>query len=343
MDHLAGVLPAGILLIFDHGRLGVPIFFVLSGFVIAHSVSRYRVDLPFVGRFILRRSIRLDPPYWFSIAVVIGFGVLSRAINPAKLYSPPTAGRFGAHLLYIYPFLGYPDINPVYWTLVMEVQFYLIFCLLMWPAHSTRRDADDRRSLYLIFGPALLLSAAWPLGIIRSPIWPGLFLQFWYGFLLGMLVCWVKNGTVGWGWFLGYAALVGAGAVRDPDPFAGACVATSVLLLLAVRTGGLGRWLRWRWLQSLGLISYSLYLLHNPITGAFYNVAFRITGRSPAMEAACLPPLIAANVAGAAAIWWLVERPSLAMAHRLRLSPPPTPAARPENPPDGPATRHAGC
>src|SRR5689334_15625966 len=66
-DHiplLASALPAWVVLILNHGNLGVPVFFVLSGFVIAHSVHSERVTMPFAAKFMLRRSLRLDPPYW---------------------------------------------------------------------------------------------------------------------------------------------------------------------------------------------------------------------------------------------------------------------------------------
>src|SRR5690349_15372888 len=48
---------------------GVEIFFVISGFVIAHSIHGQRITPRFLGRFALRRSIRLDPPYWLAVVV----------------------------------------------------------------------------------------------------------------------------------------------------------------------------------------------------------------------------------------------------------------------------------
>ncbi len=111
----------------------------------------------------------------------------------------------------------------------------------------------------------------------------------------------------------------GDSAARTGDAFAGVCVVTATLLLLAAQAGGLERWLNWRWLQFLGLISYSVYLIHNPVTGALYNVGYRITGRSVATEVFWFAAMIATNVAAAAVAWWLFERPSLALAHRIPL------------------------
>jgi peptidoglycan/LPS O-acetylase OafA/YrhL len=58
------------------GWLGVDIFFMLSGFVITHSVANIRVTLTFIPKFILRRSVRIDPPYWAAIGLAIAFMML---------------------------------------------------------------------------------------------------------------------------------------------------------------------------------------------------------------------------------------------------------------------------
>jgi peptidoglycan/LPS O-acetylase OafA/YrhL len=50
--------------LFGLGSQGVTLFFVLSGFVIAHSLRHDSLSLQSLARFILRRQVRLDPPYW---------------------------------------------------------------------------------------------------------------------------------------------------------------------------------------------------------------------------------------------------------------------------------------
>jgi hypothetical protein len=47
---------------FDHGWVGVQVFFVISGFVIAYSVRNARITPGYLANYVLRRSIRLDPP-----------------------------------------------------------------------------------------------------------------------------------------------------------------------------------------------------------------------------------------------------------------------------------------
>ena len=67
---LTSVLPLSLPKILRHGDLGVEVFFVLSGFVIAHQRGR-PITPAFAGRFALRRAIRLDPPYYFTILVSV--------------------------------------------------------------------------------------------------------------------------------------------------------------------------------------------------------------------------------------------------------------------------------
>jgi peptidoglycan/LPS O-acetylase OafA/YrhL len=331
---LVSWLPAPALAFLEAGHLGVSIFFVLSGFVISYSVSRYTVNIRFIGRFALRRSIRLDPPYWMSIVLCIVFAYISKYFVPDRIFRFPDARVLAAHLLYLQEILELPDINPAYWTLCLEIQFYLIFCSLMALAHRLRRDESDQRPIHAIFVPAALLAAAWPLGIIPTNPWPGLFLPSWHGFLIGVAVCWAMQKVIPLWWFYAYAVLLGSGGIWCSNSGAVTCVLTAVLLMEAARRGKLAVWLNLPPFVFVGMVSYSLYLIHNPITGAFYRVAYKITGRSPMAEAFWFLPMVGVNVVCAFGFWWLFERTSLALCHRVPLGKPGplkrTGAARPE-------------
>src|SRR5207244_3567232 len=75
-DQLALVLPRPVQVLLEHADLGVEIFFVLSGFVIAHSLFGHAVTPRFAGNFALRRSLRLDPPYWTMILISVAWPYL---------------------------------------------------------------------------------------------------------------------------------------------------------------------------------------------------------------------------------------------------------------------------
>lgn len=176
ITELFGAMPFWLQFMLRHGNLGVAVFFVLSGFVIAHSLRNQQMTPVRVGRFMLRRSIRLDPPYWVAIALTIGFSALATIFikdRPSQEFSP---SQIVAHVFYLQDILGFDEINSVFWTLCLEVQFYLVFSLLLMATTT-------------VFPFVFAISLVWPLGIFPA-IPHGLFFPLWFGFLLGVLAYW---------------------------------------------------------------------------------------------------------------------------------------------------------
>lgn len=120
--------------------------------------------------------------------------------------------------------------------------------------------------------------------------------------------------------FVIYALVIGIAAVLRSDAFAFICVLTATTLLLVGLAGQMTSCLSWKWLQFLGAISYSLYLVHGPITGATFRIGYILTARTPTIEAIWWAISIAACIAVAAVIYWLVERPSLTLASKFNIS-----------------------
>jgi peptidoglycan/LPS O-acetylase OafA/YrhL len=149
---------------------------------------------------------------------------------------------------------------------------------------------------------------------------PGTFLPFWHGFLVGALAYWAIRQTRLVAAFWLFAATIATIAIATGNAFSLTCAVTVVVLSVAATTGSLYTGLNWRWLQFLGLISYSLYLLHNPVTGASFRVGYMLTGHSVALELMWWAVSIGACVAAAGAAWWCIERPSIKLARKIRLS-----------------------
>jgi peptidoglycan/LPS O-acetylase OafA/YrhL len=301
---------------FKAGHFGVPIFFVLSGFVIALSIGNDRVTAAYTGRFALRRAIRLDLPYWASIAITLAFTAVKARMLPATGVPIATAPQVLAHMFYLQDFLGFHPINTVYWTLCFEIQFYLMFCALLAVAQSFRTDEHDRRPLAIVFTLASITSVIWPL--VPSLHVRGLALPNWHGFLLGAFVYWSLKGIMHPRWFVLYAlALMGVFAVTH-DSFTMVCITTASMILLVGRAGKLSEWLEARWLQFLGKVSYSVYLLHLPISGAAFWALNKMLPHTPALDVVATLIVVALNCIAAQLFWWAVERPSTSLAKRLR-------------------------
>ncbi|QJU59809.1 acyltransferase [Sphingomonas sp. AP4-R1] len=299
------------LILFRSGHYGVPIFFALSGFVIAHSLRDVTLSGRFLGRFILRRSIRLDPPYWGAIVIVILFGWLSARVHHEP-FVPPSVAQVAAHVVYLQGILGQPGLNPAFWTLTYEVQFYLFFVsLLVLAARLVRMGVPAAMPIAWVVMTALALVAA----AQSLPTMPdGLFVTLWPDFFVGVLAYWAvfrRDARIALALLIVPLMLVGP---WQEDAFFGRASALTALVLLATtRTGYADRGLDWRWLQFLGAISYSLYLLHNSLTGAAGMLAHRAAGSGLAADLIVLAAILVASIGGAALYWWVVER----TAHRL--------------------------
>jgi len=103
----------------NNGQQCVTIFFVISGFILPYSLYRKNYVLKNFFTFLLRRSIRIDPPYWGIIALSFITGVV-----PLSML---TFNSLLLHLFYLIPFVkGTGWFLSVFWTLSIEFQFYLL-------------------------------------------------------------------------------------------------------------------------------------------------------------------------------------------------------------------------
>ena len=114
-----------------YGRLGVEIFFVISGFVIPYALARSDYKIARYGKFLLKRIVRIDPPYLASIAlsIVIGYGLMLTSKSYANRPPIHSLAQLAAHFGYLNTFFQYEWINPVYWSLALEFQYYLLIGL----------------------------------------------------------------------------------------------------------------------------------------------------------------------------------------------------------------------
>jgi peptidoglycan/LPS O-acetylase OafA/YrhL len=330
LDELCAAMPRAFGIVLEHGYLGVEVFFVLSGLVIAHSMSRDDVTLGYVGRFMARRSIRLDPPYWAAIALGTAFAWMSAHVVAGKVYEPPGGFQILAHVLYLPVLLHVPLLNPIFWTLCLEIQFYIVYAVLMvlvtrW---KPRWGADP--SFYAVVLPCVLFADLWAFGAAPFHV-VGLFSEQWYYFLLGVLVGRAatrpddRTALLLCGANLGVLALAAA-LRRDPD--LAVAVACGIAIVVAGVRRKMGVWLSAAPLQSLGAISYSLYLTHKPIAGAGFRLFSKLGVRAGVSTAAWEAAWLLAGSALCVAFAWLfhraVERPALSLSQRIRVRAPRT-------------------
>ncbi len=104
----------------DFGKIGVVLFFMLSGFLIPFSLKKNTT----VRNFLIKRFFRLYPVFWVSILLGVVF----------LLNSPPSIKTILANITMVPEILGAKSIIGIYWTLQIELIFYG-FCVILFLAN----------------------------------------------------------------------------------------------------------------------------------------------------------------------------------------------------------------
>lgn len=258
----------------SHGEVGVDIFILLSG---AALTLNHRPEEG-AWMFLWRRLARLLPAYWIVLTLYWQLGV--RLLNREH-----TATDVWTHYLCVHPWWGdkyFLGFNDSFWFLGFIVPLYVLYAVLRrWLdrpdivlgvglavsfglAYYTAKIAGQP-SVFVhlglrppIFFLGLLFGVLLRDGVVRLP------LTGWLG--LGVLLLWY--GTFATGLFVGYnivgfAVFFAYWALRANAPAAG------------------GRWLC-RGLAGLGVLSYEVFLLHQPLIRDYnHYVWWRLQQQAP--------------------------------------------------------------
>tara|TARA_B100000989_G_C19512468_1_gene459835 strand:- start:1081 stop:2043 length:963 start_codon:yes stop_codon:yes gene_type:complete len=111
---------------FYTGTLGVDIFFILSGYVMALITHKASPGYLTVRSFIIKRGLRIYPIYWLYTSLVL----LIYAINPNIVNSSYTENPSILRSFLLLPDFSAPWLN-VGWTLVYEIYFYFLISILL--------------------------------------------------------------------------------------------------------------------------------------------------------------------------------------------------------------------
>jgi len=290
------------------GHLGVNLFFIISGFVIFMTLDRCRQPMDFV----VSRFSRLFPSYWLSIGLT--FAVVSTFGLPGKEVS---LWQALANVFMLHGFAHVPHVDGVYWTLEVEMLFYIA----MFTLYRTGRLSSIHRAIAVLLSIKLVYLACGQFLAVDLPwiLHRALFLSTAPWFALGICVRQMTQL---------------AGVTQAPEPGLKRSLAGSVLLALLtiawgegwpmallaagltalVYAAALGRlpMLRMKLLGWLGAISYPLYLLHENIGWVLMN---QLLARGLPTDVTIALTLVF-SLALAHLVTQAVERPAMAAIRR---------------------------
>lgn len=281
-----------------YGRHGVEVFFFISGFCV--QAASYRVRG--AAEFFWHRFWRIFPPYYLSLAAMIGAGLVHKLlIGP---FGTDTFPKTASDLLAVLGIMTHPAtpvvaVSWVNWTLTYELFFYLIIGFSM-----------VTRARYVTL---FVVSA---LGFFSASLHtvPGLFfVDFWCIYALGAAFFEFCAGRKLLGACLG--VINTAAMVINHPPLVNVIVAVT-LLTVAFSTyrpsSPLGRR---NLLTKVGAFSYSLYLLHCPVgVSAWFGAQTKWGLTEFPMNLLYYLVLFALCMLAAWISYLLVEKPSLRMA-----------------------------
>lgn len=320
---------------FVPGEFGVTVFFFLSGFLIT---TLLRMEFSRTGSislrdFYLRRVLRIFPPLYLVLTAATTLTALGVLAGPRL-----AAGAVAAQALYLTNYQviatnwwdGRAPGSWIYWSLAVEEHFYLGFPLLY--LLLLRHLRSRRRQLAVLLGLCALV-LAWRCLLVfvfhapkeRTYIATDTRID---SILLGCALAVVGNPVLDRSRFsdfcwkcvwlpLGLAGLLVSFLVTNADfqqsvRYSLQGLALVPLFVCAMRFPGwlVFRVLNWGWVSFLGVLSYSLYLVHPTV---LYGVDLHL--RAPLLVQGVVAGLL--SLAIAVVIYHLVETPAARLRRHL--------------------------
>jgi peptidoglycan/LPS O-acetylase OafA/YrhL len=306
------------------GWCGVAVFFAISGYCIHNSYSRER-HLG-VGRYLIKRTFRIYPPYVVSLLI---FALWIAVSGGMPEYGTTTAEPRNvlAHALLIhnFSFTYFYGINPSYWSIAVEFQLYVLYVpLILW---------IDRFGWRRVMIFALLseigtrsLEAYYFMKYNDIPIHlVGVPLGFIFSWLVGAFVAELCRNNdkrylvKKWHITVLITISIGSAFCKPASQFSFMLFSTSsaaIIMYLHQNNVHIVNWMRW--FGALGLVSYSVYLIHQPLVRLVPKV-YHVLGVKPphvVVFVTCIMSVVP--------LFWcawimrrMVELPSVAVGNRL--------------------------
>lgn len=241
-----------------YGNLGVSLFFLISGFVITISTNNKTAR-----QFTVSRFARLYPAFWIALI----FTTVVTIVAGGDTFDV-TETQFLANLTMVPGLLDQPLVDGAYWTLLYELQFYVLVLVVLF-------IGQGHRLVYLfpIWTTAMIAATLFAPDVTAGRTYAG---GFYLLFAAGALIATIRDRGPSW-WNV--LPLIGAWAMSvrfamikaddalqskgfDLDRHVSAVVVTAFFLIIASMCIPRVAALRLPFAQSLGALSYPMYLLH---------------------------------------------------------------------------------
>ena len=266
---------------FTGGFIGVDVFFVISGYLITKILYKDCSNQRFgYFKFLSKRFFRLYPALLVTLALTWAFGFLLLSPEHFKALGEYTAGALFSisNVIFLWNtgyFAEAAGTNPLLhtWSLGVEQQFYLFWPVLIFLAFKVRKEAVPI-AIALVGVASLVISQHLVSGapsasyfLVHSRV---------FEFAVGALIPWIERGRPGNGLLLdamlaaglailGYCTLTYTKNTAFPGLMALLPCVGAAMCIYAGQSRYAGLALRNPLMVWIGVVSYSVYLVHWPI------------------------------------------------------------------------------
>lgn len=257
----------------SRGAIGVIIFFTLSGFILSLPFAKGNSAFSY-KQYLGRRLTRLEPPFIFWMSC---FALILLIKSPLPLSTIGEHWLSSIFYLHTITYQEFSIINPVAWSLEVEVQYYLIAPFLA-ILYFSQPDKLFRRAFLIVFILVFLLyqhALSWHLFPMKASL-----LGHLQHFLIGMLVAdlykndteWVKRKTIIWDLLAPVCLLLMAYTwTEELGKTLMMNVALTGLFIAALKGRFFPASLSLRGISLIGGMCYTIYLIHLPLLELLYS------------------------------------------------------------------------
>jgi peptidoglycan/LPS O-acetylase OafA/YrhL len=299
---------------FMFGGIGVPILFVVSGYLIhlssAQRASRGDRTLD-VRNFYTRRFVRIYPTLILALCVTAAFDLVTRSMIDHYKLGNLSAQAFATNLFSLQGILGKPyGSNAPLWSLAIEVQFYLVYpaALLIW-----RKVGSTAMLIAVSLFSLLMYFVLERRGIVAFPQY---YMSWWMGAFLADRHVAGRPLRVWWGWGVATLLIGCAMSVKALPYFSFVFWSAGFALILEelLQIRGALASKATQFLSIFGNFSYSIYAFHLP-TIVLLNTL--LLGGRHADTIFATYGIFAVAVTATFAMYFCAERPSIRLLQRM--------------------------
>ncbi len=302
--------PALMAWLYDYGRMAVQVFLVLGGYLAVASLAPQGVArFDHAGNAVAKRFVRLVVPYAVALLLALVVTALVRPwMEHASAPAKPTLAQLLANALLLQDIVNEDALSAGVWYVAIDFQLFVLN-ILVWAgvralpgAWSQRYGARLARTI-IVAGVAASLWVFNRMG--KLDMWAIYFLGS-YG--LGILAYWAVRSHRPAGWLSTMVLLGGVALALDFRGRIVVALATSLCLVVALRSERARAWSGFAPLVRVGQMSYSIFLVHFAVCLLVNAVVSHLWPASPVPNALGMLLAFVLSLAAGRLLYLRVER-----------------------------------